>query len=337
MTFSELGLQHGDPLSVDPVDNDALTSHTVTANAVSVSGAPVPTATVSFVVTGVNGGAIGSGDAITDANGDATFTYTDTSGGGMDNIQALIGSAGSNVVVKTWIPPNVKPTAVVGDVTASANALCLAPANIDAGSFDADGDDVIITLDPAGPYQIGDTLVTLTITEDRPGGLSDTATATVTVVDNTSPLAFITAVAPGQFVPGWNNQDVTVEFSATDNCGIVSQTYELTGAQVTEEPSSETSVTITEEGTTTITLTVIDVGGNETVVSKDVQIDKTAPEFKNVFNEDTLTVDVLALDEGSGVTSDPIVPVCVPTSWGMRREVPRRVVRDPTPNCAPTR
>ena len=41
-----------------------------------------------------------------------------------------------------------------------------------------------------------------------------------------------------------------------------------------------------------------------------------ALELKNVFNPETLTVDVLALDDGSGVGLDPIIPVCVPTSLG---------------------
>ena len=148
VTFSELGLKHGVPLTVDPVDNDALTSHTVTANAVSVSGTPVPTATVSFVVTGVNGGVIGSGDDITDGDGNATFTYTDTSGGGVDNIQAFIGSAASNVVVKNWIPPNEPP-----DITGAApTATCLWPPNHKftsvgiGGITDPDGDVLTISI-----------------------------------------------------------------------------------------------------------------------------------------------------------------------------------------------
>jgi hypothetical protein len=105
VTFSELGLQHtGPPLSIEPAFNDAFATHSVTAHAQSVAGSPVPAATVEFTVTGVNGGTLGSGSASTDANGDAVFTYTDTSGGGVDGIQAFIGNAGSNVVDKTWVP-----------------------------------------------------------------------------------------------------------------------------------------------------------------------------------------------------------------------------------------
>jgi hypothetical protein len=80
------------------------TSHTVTAKAQSATGAPVPGATVNFqVVSGPNSGK--NGQAVTDANGEAAFTYTDTSAPphGTDTIQAFIGNLGSNQVLKHWV------------------------------------------------------------------------------------------------------------------------------------------------------------------------------------------------------------------------------------------
>jgi len=78
-------------------------SATVTANAESTGGTPVPGATVNFLVlTGPNAGA--SGSDVTDANGNATFTYTDTGlvDGGIDTIQATIGVLESNIVQVNW-------------------------------------------------------------------------------------------------------------------------------------------------------------------------------------------------------------------------------------------
>jgi len=78
-------------------------SATVTANAESTGGTPVPGATVNFLVlTGPNAGA--SGSDVTDANGDATFTYTDTGlvVGSTDTIQATIGVLESNIVEVNW-------------------------------------------------------------------------------------------------------------------------------------------------------------------------------------------------------------------------------------------
>jgi hypothetical protein len=84
------------------------TSHMVTATTLSVSGAPVPGVTISFLV--LDGPNVGkTGTATTDANGHATFTYTDTSTGPYpktDHIRAFIGQVNSNqpsnIVSKVW-------------------------------------------------------------------------------------------------------------------------------------------------------------------------------------------------------------------------------------------
>ena len=76
------------------------------------------------------------------------------------------------------------PVAICQDVTVSANEYChadVAPEEVDDGSYDPDGDPIILSLDPSGPYPLGETTVTLTVTDDR--GESDQCTATVTVID----------------------------------------------------------------------------------------------------------------------------------------------------------
>jgi len=83
---------------------------------------------------------------------------------------------------------NSSPTAVAKDVTKSANDQCLAdvtPQEVDDGSFDPDGDAISLSLSPTGPFSLGNTQVTLTVTDGS--GASDSATATVTVVDTTPP------------------------------------------------------------------------------------------------------------------------------------------------------
>jgi hypothetical protein len=101
-TFATVGLQHGSPLTTDPVTNPVGTSHTVTAIATAASGAPVATATVNFsVISGPNAGKNGSD--VTDGLGQATFTYADTGGPGTDEIRASIGQLQSNIVEKIWV------------------------------------------------------------------------------------------------------------------------------------------------------------------------------------------------------------------------------------------
>ena len=81
-----------------PGDN----THTVTAVATSGSGSFIPGATVTFTVTaGLNIGQ--TGNDVTDASGEATFTYTSNGVAGSDTIRATIGDLISNNVNKTWV------------------------------------------------------------------------------------------------------------------------------------------------------------------------------------------------------------------------------------------
>jgi hypothetical protein len=109
-------------------DNPIHTEHTVTATATSANNQPVPGATVDFkVLTGHNAGKIGQ--AVTNAQGQASFTYTDTGPltGGTDEIQASIGNLDSNIVEKNWIPLRCD-TEPDGDVDA-ADLLTIRQAN----------------------------------------------------------------------------------------------------------------------------------------------------------------------------------------------------------------
>jgi hypothetical protein len=105
--FSTVGLQHGNPLTINPVSNPVGTSHSVTAKAQSSSGAPIPGVTISFQVTGRNNT---TGSGVTDGNGIVVFTYLDggpSNSGGADSIQAFIGAVGSNTasntLTKNWV------------------------------------------------------------------------------------------------------------------------------------------------------------------------------------------------------------------------------------------
>src|SRR5204863_8336508 len=65
------------------------------------------------------------------------------------------------------------------DVTVIADGSGTAPASIDDGSSDADGDPLTLTQSPPSPYPIGQTPVVLTVID--PKGAASQATATVTV------------------------------------------------------------------------------------------------------------------------------------------------------------
>jgi hypothetical protein len=77
------------------------TTETLTATVTDTAQHPVTGAVVTFTVTsGPNVGV--TGDAATDANGNATFSYIGKGGGGTDVIQASIQTLTSNVVQVNW-------------------------------------------------------------------------------------------------------------------------------------------------------------------------------------------------------------------------------------------
>ena len=97
----------------------------------------------------------------------------------------------------------------------------VANVSINAGSSDPDGDTLILSQTPAGPYGLGSTLVTLTATD--PGGLSSQCQATVTVVDTTPPVVASASASPNVlWPPNHKMAPVTVSASASDNCGSAS-------------------------------------------------------------------------------------------------------------------
>ncbi len=93
---------------------------------------------------------------------------------------------------------NHAPVAKCKDVTVSAGPGCTADANIDDGSYDVDDDPLTYTQTPPGPYPLGDTLVTLTVTD--PYGATDSCQATVTVKSDI-------ALSPAQTWIGLKNSD----------------------------------------------------------------------------------------------------------------------------------
>ena len=113
----------GQGIVLSPTDatNPVGTQHTVTAKVTDSNGQPLSGIVVSFeVLSGPNDGK--NGTDTTDANGEATFTYTDDGGAGTDQIQASFlvsveDTRFSNIVTKTWggsenNPPTADPQSV---------------------------------------------------------------------------------------------------------------------------------------------------------------------------------------------------------------------------------
>jgi len=98
------------------------------------------------------------------------------------------------------------------------------------------------------------------------------------------PPTTVATIAPAANAAGWNNTDVTIALTASDNVGgsdVASLTYSATGAQViasTEIEGAAASIIVSAEGITTVFFAARDVAGNAEIAgSITVRLDKTRP------------------------------------------------------------
>ncbi len=179
---------------------------------------------------------------------------------------------------------NQPPVAQCQDITLDAGPDCEVAASIDAGSSDPDGDPITIIQDPAGPYPVGQTVVTLIVTDDF--GASDSCTATVTVMDTWPPEVIcqdVTVTAgPGGVA------DADVDDGSYDTCGDLFSLVQI--------PAGPYSVGVTE-----VILTATDLSGNTAsclavvTVLPQVVIDIKPTDCPNPLNVDSRGVLPMAI------------------------------------------
>ena len=123
-----------------------------------------------------------------------------------------------NAGAAAGVPANKPPTAACKNVTVSAGAsVCSASASVDNGSSDVDGDPITLAQAPAGPYTLGATAVTLTVTDSFAAASS--CSGNVTVVDTTPPsISSVTATPDVLWPPNHKMVPVSVAVTAADAC-----------------------------------------------------------------------------------------------------------------------
>ena len=208
-------------------------------------------------------------------------------------------------------PPNQVPVAIAQNVTVVADQSGTAPASIDNGSFDPDGDPLTLTQDPPGPYPTGQTSVVLTATDPR--GAMSQATATVTVL---APVPSISisdaAVVEGDL--GTANADfvVTLSSASTDTVTVDYATADQTALSPADYvAASDTLMFLPGEVMKVVTVLV----NGETVIEPDetLLVNLTAPTNATLFDaqgvgtitdDDAVIVDeatvTQAVSDGSG-------------------------------------
>lgn len=137
------------------------------------------------------------------------------------------------------------------------------------------------------------------------------------ICKDTTPPISSAVTSPDANEAGWNNSNVGVSLSATDNVdgsGVSQITYSASGAQTIAEStvnSSNVNLTITAEGETVIFYYARDNAGNtEETKTLTIRIDKTAPVITvtspttgNYLLNQNVAVNFSCSDERSGVSS----------------------------------
>jgi uncharacterized repeat protein (TIGR01451 family) len=144
-----------------------------------------------------------------------------------------------------------------------------------------------------------------------------TVNMVTTSIDNVPPTTLLSAT-PLANDAGWNNSDVTIHLTATDNeggSGVKEIHYNLTGTQTEEFTISfdAAQLSISAEGATNLIYWAVDNLGNiESQKSLEIKIDKTPPAITSAtspkpnsygWNNTDVTVTFTATDALSGVAS----------------------------------
>ncbi len=189
-----------------------------------------------------------------------------------DSAQALQVNAalGSNLPIAngfTGLATFLKPLfdySVVNDANAcGATVVLQAPE-----SYSACGNTASVSKDFQGNFfPIGTTKVTWTITDIN--GNIDTAAQYVTVIDNEAPV--ISAVSPASLCYNATGNYQLPQLEVSDNCGIYSVSYTITGATNRSGTGLDASGNF-NVGSSVVTYTVMDVNGNTKTASYNVTI-----------------------------------------------------------------
>ncbi|GEM_PF-3196775 len=281
-------------LGPDNVESLAGTTHTVSVTAVNKAGNPVPNQNMIFNV--FEGPSVGStGTAVTDANGQAVFSYTVGECAGTDKIQARFVESGGNVVTfSNPVSRTTVPTAPIARFTVPESGFVHQAVNLDASSSTAycgggsltsyqwqsdDGQTIPPGATSSVTYvQAGTYTLTLTVTDNLGAVHSTSQTITISVPPPPIARAVVTPLS--------GEASLTVALdgsSSTAYSGGNLTKYEWQSSDGQPIPAGATSsITYSQPGQYQITLTITDNLGGTHSTQQTIRV--------ILSNQDALTV-----------------------------------------------
>ncbi|MFM2385944.1 MAG: hypothetical protein RL660_701, partial [Bacteroidota bacterium] len=159
---------------------------------------------------------------------------------------------------------NIAPVSSSDNCGVASITYAITGATIKADTADASGT----------TFNVGTSTVTYTVTDVN--GNSSTCAFTVTINDTTKPVIVCPANVTMSNISNTCNQAVNniAPVSSSDNCGVASITYAITGATIKAD-TADASGTTFNVGTSTVTYTVADVNGNSSTCAFTVTVNDT--------------------------------------------------------------
>lgn len=199
------------------------------------------------------------------APGTTTVTLSQVSNTTAGTFELRTASFTVNVAPPPNTAPSIEVTGVTGGAAYEFGAVPAASCSVtdaEDGSKSFPATLGAIT-GPLAAHGLGEQEATCSYTDT--GGLTATAAATYSIVDTTAPVIAFESRTPANG-NGWNNTDVDVEWSCTDNVAV-------------DAAASTLSRTVSAEGADqSATGTCTDVAGNEASDTQvGINVDKTAP------------------------------------------------------------
>jgi hypothetical protein len=189
------------------------------------------------------------------------YTVTYTNGDGCTSTD--------QVEVKTNC--NTAPIAVCKPLTVSVDGNCEAivtASDFDAGSTSNSAGELTFSVSPAGPYPIGETQLTLTVTDVN--GQSSSCQTTVTVLDTTPPVITAPEDVFVTNIDGMCAATIALQApAATDNCGI-------------KDVTPDQAVDVFPVGEHFVTWTATDIHGNTQTAVQRVVVENVEPVITSV-------------------------------------------------------